>query len=244
MRKIGLALIGIMGATSAEAAFIRYDVAGTLPAFESEGPFASYGPIADAAFHTVPFTGFTASYAGYFIFDEAAVDSDPSSLLSFTPVDYALSVGNLLFSSANSAATFGLNPTSNLASISLQRSFDLAPTIAGLEDTTFRFSFSVPVGSNPVIDPNSAGNFSVAATASSSTSGGYSGRFSTLGQVPTTFAASVPEPETWLMLLVGFGLLGASLRTKRRDLAGHPFSRATSCECRSNTSKCRDALCN
>jgi hypothetical protein len=30
----------------------------------------------------------------------------------------------------------------------------------------------------------------------------------------------VPEPETWLMMTVGFGLLGSALRKRKRDAAG------------------------
>jgi hypothetical protein len=30
----------------------------------------------------------------------------------------------------------------------------------------------------------------------------------------------VPEPETWLMMTVGFGLLGSALRKRKREAAG------------------------
>jgi hypothetical protein len=36
----------------------------------------------------------------------------------------------------------------------------------------------------------------------------------------TSFAAAVPEPETYAMLLAGLGLMGAVARRKRSNTAG------------------------
>jgi len=35
-----------------------------------------------------------------------------------------------------------------------------------------------------------------------------------LSWIATTVATPVPEPQTWLMLLVGMGLVGAAVRAK------------------------------
>ena len=36
---------------------------------------------------------------------------------------------------------------------------------------------------------------------------------------PVTVAAAVPEPATWAMMLMGFGVIGAALRRRRRSFA-------------------------
>lgn len=45
------------------------------------------------------------------------------------------------------------------------------------------------------------------------------------GQTQGFVTGGVPEPETWALLLVGFGALGASLRTARADHGSRPISR-------------------
>ena len=68
--------------------------------------------------------------------------------------------------------------------------------IASLGMLEFR-SIKVPVGAGEqtlVISGNSGGN------------GSYSG----------TLAFAVPEPESWAMMITGFGLAGAAIRTRKR----------------------------
>lgn len=44
-------------------------------------------------------------------------------------------------------------------------------------------------------------------------------QFPAVGEIDLATAAGVPEPSIWAILLVGFGGLGAAMRTRRRGLA-------------------------
>ena len=38
--------------------------------------------------------------------------------------------------------------------------------------------------------------------------------------VEAVTVGAIPEPATWLMMIVGFGMVGASIRSKRRQSSG------------------------
>lgn len=61
--------------------------------------------------------------------------------------------------------------------------------------------------------PISAGTYRIRLQGTPGTTNGGFG-----GDVAFTAASAVPEPGTWLMMLVGFGLLGGALRRKRQTI--------------------------
>ena len=71
---------------------------------------------------------------------------------------------------------------------------------------------SNPASFDDLLSPG-AYRFSVAGTASGFFGGLYRG---------TLHVAAVPEADTWVMLLMGLGLVGYQLRRKQRSLEQHP----------------------
>jgi hypothetical protein len=210
---LAIMLLVVVHGTGRAAMFVRYDFSGTLPTFETQGP--------DGFDLSAALGGTSIPYSGYVIFDVFTPDTDSGPGLEYVATDFLLNAGNLNFTRTTSTGILRLNPSTGSGSFLLNRTFDLVPLSPGLEETSFQFNFTSPVLNAPVVNPLSAGNFSVLASVANTSTGGTAGRFSLPGAVPSFTASTyVPEPSSWLLLIAGFGLVGGALRRRPAALEG------------------------
>lgn len=89
-------------------------------------------------------------------------------------------------------------------------SFDYTDTLRICSDVFYQFAFSLSVGGTDITQ-----DFGNTATFSWDLPTGVSAASSSGRFLSEATPGAVPEPSTWAMLIVGFGLIGASLRSRR-----------------------------
>jgi len=120
---------------------------------------------------------------------------------------------NLTATTAVNASSFTSSPPPvNFASASIfAGTFTARPTGTAIASSTTQQSFNGSnfIGISPTTLQQGRYTIAVRGTATGATSIGSSISFS---------APAVPEPATWGLMLVGFGVVGAGLRSRRRTI--------------------------
>lgn len=167
---------------------------------------------------------------------QARSPGDRSGAVTNKPVKIALATSNMLGDSE--AASGDISPHSASTQGGTSSSSIAAP--APLVASTFASSGAT---SGPAMAPAvlSAGPGASAAIPAAAVAGGLpaGAAFSALPLIPALFgggggggggspsaASAVPEPATWLMMIVGFGIMGSALRRRRRVDAKREYGAA------------------
>lgn len=121
-------------------------------------------------------------------------------------LEFMTTLGGFLSITATTTANFvgGPNDTdfSNVSLIGPGGTTNVPATAFSTDQNEFRQVNNVPI---------SAGTYRIRLQGTPGTTNGGFG-----GDVAFTASSAVPEPGTWLMMLVGFGLLGGALRRKKQ----------------------------
>lgn len=136
--------------------------------------------------------------------------SDGNLLNPFDEIlEFMTTLGGFLSVTATTTANFAGGPNdTDFTNVSLTNTAsggattDIPATAFSTDQNEFRQVNNVPI---------SAGTYRIRLQGTPGTSNGAFG-----GDVAFTAASAVPEPGTWLMMLVGFGLLGGALRRKKQ----------------------------
>ena len=165
------------------------------------------------------------AFSGYF-------EADASADTSANPFygEYAITAFNFLIngtSFAGTSGTIGVNPTAPhtnffLSNFNLFTDYDL--TVVGLERISISGGLRADLASDAL--PTSFANFAnnrqtfdfAVYSASNQYLSGFSGSYIPQSGVTPVYSSitaavsAVPEPASWSMMILGFGLLGAALR--------------------------------
>jgi PEP-CTERM motif. len=161
---------------------------------------------------------------GFAVQANAAIPSDLGTLSGGDQSFFSSSVGAGSFSDT---IDFRLTDTLNLRG--LVSAFGVSSLAIGLDTPTPIFTFTgVPIPTAPFFTISDEA-YSFADLAPSVTHTLYiSGVAARGGAFISGFAvAAVPEAETWLMIMVGFGLVAFQLQRKQKSLSHHPLTAAT-----------------
>ena len=95
-------------------------------------------------------------------------------------------------------------------------SFDFASAFTAAANTTYWFGLRAAGNTNPIFWETTDAN---ATLQDKESFGGTFDNWTNSGQEHSfsLSTAAVPEPATWAMMLVGFGMMGASMRYRRRS---------------------------
>lgn len=214
-----LAAVGLVAPQAASAALVTYYFSGQTQQFHANGLEAP-----------------PTTFSGSFTFDSERPTSTYTNEFTDT-VDYVPISGSLTAYGSTGQVTPNSQPGSGLQvllrvtnsknpqfndSVYFEASYyvDVVSASAGLETASFtntRYgpsstlsSAALPLSLDPL--PFSAGSAYVV-----SRDGSKNQSFQYTQVSLTTVAPSVPEPATWAMLLIGFGMIGASSRYRRRS---------------------------
>ena len=143
--------------------------------------------------------------------------------------------GNYSISFGTTAAGLGSDPAGMLSNVSTFFSGSLAPTQYSIFGSSYNYDPSMGnlvlhvVTSGQPAFPNGSGNgylqadYSGSVTSRSYTLNGVTNSDSA-GLVTTFDSGAVPEPATWAMMLMGFGMAGFGLRNRRKPTVSVTFA--------------------
>jgi hypothetical protein len=141
--------------------------------------------------------------SGYFVLSTPLPVNRPAFVTTINPLSFSFTDGLATVDSANSepgpfgSTSINIETNSSGAIIGWNNQFFSA--------TNFMFSSTNPPGCIGCSVTDTTGDFANTYAANNQNSPGV-----------WTVTTSVPEPSTWAMLLVGFGGLGAAMRSRRR----------------------------
>lgn len=142
----------------------------------------------------------------------ASTDGVYAFALGTSPISYDFSIGNVL---ANTEFDFS-NANILLTSLLTGQTVNYNPLFVGNDNTTTatgdiqnsaRLNFGFLFGNNFNANQNNTYRIDLSAGGSTVTS---------FAQIGEGAVAPVPEPATWAMMLLGFGVIGFSMRGRRR----------------------------
>lgn len=208
MRHVAFGLLAAAAfATAAHADPVRYDFSGPLTTGDIASGFSSEAGLGSG----------TGGFSGHVTFSSSAVDLDPSAAELYEALEFELIFGSYTFSSAN----VGFDTAFESVDTSLPGfflTFSSGSNFSALSGEsmalTLFFGDAVP---GVVQNPNLAG--ATADLALTSGDGDFLFASGGLDRFATTSSA-VPEPATWVMLIGGFALVGAAMRSGRRGRLG------------------------
>lgn len=206
MRFLALGLFAAAAfATAAQADPVRYDFNGVLTTADVASGFASDAGLA---------TG-SGAFSGHVTFSSLAPDLDPSPAELYEAVEFELILGSFTFSSANIGfdTAFARVDTSLPAFVlDFYSGSDFSSLFGESMALTLSFGDAVPgVVQNPSLAGATANLFLT------SGDGDFLFADGTVDALAMTNSSAVPEPATWATLIAGFALVGAMMRSRRRD---------------------------
>jgi hypothetical protein len=129
-----------------------------------------------------------------------ALGTDPLSFdWSFTNNSGSLNVSTITLTNVGTGQTFSYNPFAGSNYVS-----------GNTTQNSFRFNW-IP----GLFDPSVDATYNVSFDNSNPSARGEGPRFLSIDAVFGAGAAAVPEPSTWALLILGFGLTGTALRRRR-----------------------------
>ncbi len=223
MAKIREFLLLTVMATCGEAALVRYDFSGTFA-----GSTFSSTVMGDPFRTTSPFSS---TYNGFVEFDDLVPPSPASDIAVFGATDYAVDFGSSTWTYANDSdhgndrIVFFRRQTDTEGRFTL--TLNQQRNISSLPRDEF-LTFQI-VGSGTQIYTTTRA-LSLSSFQSGQVNGGISDYYTDVStqrtaMLPTGFstqAASVPEPASWFMMILGFGLVGAASRLGSAIRFGRP----------------------
>jgi hypothetical protein len=196
-----LVLAAALALPASASAQVRYDFAGTFTTTDTTSSFALEGG----------FTGGTGNFSGFVEFDPA----DPGPTL-FTATDAFLSIGSYTFDFADplfSPVNASIAPPDFTLMFLSSEDFSAVNTLFEFLSVTISFpTLTSGLGQNP--DP-ATGSVSINLAGESDALFGSG----VVTQFDVTDAPAVPEPGAWMLMMVGFGMLGGALRLRKQRIS-------------------------
>lgn len=182
------------------------------------GLFAAIGSAADAA--TIISNNVGSSSSAKFwaqSFTIGASDIDAISFSFFTTANVAAAAGTLsIFTAPVTTPTLGGSSTTNLVARSVSTAsgvYSFDSTVTLLANTTYYAYSSASLNVAYATANNYTGGQGYN---TSSTGGTYAGLANGGDTRFALYGTAVPEPESWAMMIGGFGAIGTVLRRRRR----------------------------
>jgi hypothetical protein len=144
---------------------------------------------------------------------------DPGFTVSFgTDGSISATIGNSGIAGAFDDTFSFLLLTNGLGSGSVSTSFSSAVNSLIIQSVTVNDTITIPVTTNGAgFTGAAAGNIPLFAGQNSIRIRGIAGTNASYGGNITFVPNAVPEPATWAMMLVGFGMVGSAMRYRRRS---------------------------